>query len=203
MEVLNLTAGYFRDGKTPLHKPYPYSFHRWGFLHFRYLKGLVTKPTTIFFWLVVSTYSEKIFVNLGSSSPIFGMKTKTIWVATTQLMYMIVSENRGISPQIIHFNRVFHYFHLPFWGFPPIFWKHPHKVPTAYGPKKHPLPWTKWVSSEKILRVSKTTHHFHENPRWVQNRKDPYIQESYNTPLEHTPGIFLANYERNPFVACW
>ena len=27
-------------------------------------------------------------------------------------------------PQIIHFNRVFHYFHHPFWDIP-IFWKHP------------------------------------------------------------------------------
>ncbi len=25
----------------PLHKPYPYSLYRWGFLHFRYLKCLV------------------------------------------------------------------------------------------------------------------------------------------------------------------
>ena len=29
---------------------------------------------------------------------------------------MNVSENSGSSPQIIHFNRVFHYFHHPFWG---------------------------------------------------------------------------------------
>ena len=26
------------------------------------------------------------------------------------------SENSGFSPQIIHLNRVFHYFHHPFWG---------------------------------------------------------------------------------------
>ena len=25
-------------------------------------------------------------------------------------------KNRGKTPQIIHFNRVFHYFHHPFWG---------------------------------------------------------------------------------------
>ena len=31
----------------------------------------------------------------------------------------------GKPPQIIHFNRVFHDFHHPFWG-TPIFWKHPH-----------------------------------------------------------------------------
>ena len=27
----------------------------------------------------------------------------------------------GKTPQIIHFNRGFHYFHHPFWWFPPIF----------------------------------------------------------------------------------
>ena len=35
-----------------------------------------------------------------------------------------VSENSGFSPQIIHFNRVFHDFHHPFWGcstVPPLF----------------------------------------------------------------------------------
>ena len=29
---------------------------------------------------------------------------------------MGVSTNRGFSPQIMNFNRVFHYFHHPFWG---------------------------------------------------------------------------------------
>ena len=36
---------------------------------------------------------------------------------------MDVSKNRGIYPQIIHFNRLFHYFHHPFWG------KTPYKAP--------------------------------------------------------------------------
>ena len=32
----------------------------------------------------------------------------------------------GFSPQIIHEKiRDFHYFHHPFWGFYPYFWKHP------------------------------------------------------------------------------
>ena len=38
--------------------------------------------------------------------------------------HMDVSENSGVSPQIpqiIHFNRVFHYFHHPSWGPTPIF----------------------------------------------------------------------------------
>ena len=33
-------------------------------------------------------------------------------------IYMDVSLNGGFSPQIIHFNRVFHYVHHPFWGTP-------------------------------------------------------------------------------------
>ena len=39
---------------------------------------------------------------------------------------MGVSKNRGFYPQIMNFNRVFHYFHHPFWGFSSYFWKHPH-----------------------------------------------------------------------------
>ncbi len=33
--------------------------------------------------------------------------------------HMGVSENRGVSPQIIHFNKVFHEINHPFWGFSP------------------------------------------------------------------------------------
>ena len=40
--------------------------------------------------------------------------------------YIGVSKNRGVSPQIIHFDRVFHYFHHPFWGFSPYIRKHPY-----------------------------------------------------------------------------
>ena len=45
--------------------------------------------------------------------------------ASKPVQQMDVSENSGFSPQIIHFNRVFHYFHHPFWGKHPYFWKHP------------------------------------------------------------------------------
>ena len=31
-------------------------------------------------------------------------------------LYGCWTKNMGVSPQIIHFNRVFHYFHHPFWG---------------------------------------------------------------------------------------
>ena len=41
-----------------------------------------------------------------------GKKNKT----STSHPNIDVSKNSGFSPQIIHFNRVFHYFHHPFWG---------------------------------------------------------------------------------------
>ena len=51
---------------------------------------------------------------------------------------MDVSENHG-TPQIIHFNRVFHYFHHPFWGFPPIFGSTPRWPLGIHGAlRRHP-----------------------------------------------------------------
>ena len=43
----------------------------------------------------------------------------------TPYAHMSVSENSGFSPQIIHVNRVFHYFHHPILGAHPYFWKTP------------------------------------------------------------------------------
>ena len=47
----------------------------------------------------------------------------------------VVSENSGVfPPNHPWINRVFHYFHHPFWGCSPYFWKHPDRVVTAiYG----------------------------------------------------------------------
>ena len=44
----------------------------------------------------------------------------------TYSQHMGVSKYNGLKPQIIHFNRVFHYFHHPFWGKTHYFWKHPY-----------------------------------------------------------------------------
>ena len=44
-------------------------------------------------------------------------QTKAIW------MFPKIG---GFYPQIIHVYRVFHYFHHPFWGANPYFWKHPY-----------------------------------------------------------------------------
>ena len=42
---------------------------------------------------------------------------------------MGVSQNSGFSPQIIHILiGFFHYFHHPFWGKIPYFWKHPYRL---------------------------------------------------------------------------
>ena len=40
--------------------------------------------------------------------------SKSLW--NDDYFDMGVSKNRGKTPQIIHFNKVFHYFHHPFWG---------------------------------------------------------------------------------------
>ena len=55
------------------------------------------------------------------------------------LQDMDASENSG-TPQIIHFSRVFHYFHHPFWG-TPIFGnthmeKHTHTLLDYFGLEK-------------------------------------------------------------------
>ena len=63
---------------------------------------------------------------LPLSKPLLWSKLLRIWMVENILVvslpffgplgYVDVSENSGFSPQIIHFNRVFHYFHHPFWG---------------------------------------------------------------------------------------
>ena len=47
--------------------------------------------------------------------------------------------NRVFPPQIIHFKRVFHDFHHPFWGYPcgPLFWKHPYVYVYKYMEVNH------------------------------------------------------------------
>ena len=49
-------------------------------------------------------------------------------------LHMGVSKNRGY-PQIMHFNRVFHYKPSILGGFSPYFWKHPHFAAIFFGPK--------------------------------------------------------------------
>ena len=43
-----------------------------------------------------------------------------------KIVHMDVSKNSGFFPQIIHFNRVFHYKSSILGGFSPYFWKHPY-----------------------------------------------------------------------------
>ena len=60
------------------------------------------------------------------------------------------------------------------------------------------ISWTKSPCRDQGIDKSISITH-------IYNEKDqePSIQESYNTPLEHTPGNPLPNYERIPFTACW
>ena len=68
----------------------------------------------------------------GAKNQCFGEAREKVWVCWRwkrcngwcRSLKMDVSENSGFSPQIIHLNRVFHYFHHPFWG-TPYFLNHP------------------------------------------------------------------------------
>ena len=53
------------------------------------------------------------------------------YYAKLRVSDMDVSKNSGTFKSS-HFNRVFHYFHHPFWGKHPYFWKHPHREPNSY-----------------------------------------------------------------------
>ena len=64
---------------------------------------------------------QGIKVNIYQRLTLFGWGKRKI--------YMGVSKNRGFSPQIIHFNRVFHY-KPSILGYP-YFWKH-HKNPSNF-----------------------------------------------------------------------
>ena len=77
------------------------------------------------------------FFRAPKSPPFFGhFRKKGNQQPTNDMFaYMDVSENSGVSPQIIHFNRVFHYkpsiFRYPY------VWKHPYmKLKTLNHPSK-------------------------------------------------------------------
>ena len=54
---------------------------------------------------------------------------------------MDVSKNSGFYPQIINLNRVFRYFHHPFWGFYHCFWKHPYIPLRIHGEMVYSPTW--------------------------------------------------------------
>ena len=74
-----------------------------------------------------------------------------------------VSENSGFSPQIIHFNRVFHYFNHPSWGPTPIFGN------THIGPSIETL-HVLCMEKLKAEMVAMTEHVFH---RWCSQFEAP------------------------------
>ena len=78
-------------------------------------------------------------------APAKKQKNVRVFGGIMKLQDMGVSENSGFSPQLIHFNRVFHYFHHPFWGFSHDFWKHPSSDPTP----EETLKWLpKWRAAQ-------------------------------------------------------
>ena len=67
------------------------------------LKPILTLGTGTLPKGIYSPLPEETFANICEWNSIFSME-------------MDVSQNSGFSPQIIHFNRFFQYFHHPFWG---------------------------------------------------------------------------------------
>ena len=54
----------------------------------------------------------------------FGFSWVGYWT-WTRIRRWVLNQKYGENPQIIHFNRVFHYFHHPFWFFFPLFLETP------------------------------------------------------------------------------
>ena len=78
-----------------------------------------------------------------------------------------VSKNNGKTPQIIHFNRVFHYKPSILGGVTPIFWKDPYLAkwwlifcqPGDLCWVYHPASWVYWrkiLSGQMVLNISPT-----------------------------------------------
>ena len=71
------------------------------------------------------------------------------------LVQVDVSENSGFSPQIIHFNRVFHYFHHPFWGVS-LFLETP--MSTWVGPGSSEVGKVEDLQNNEVLQVGVFRH---------------------------------------------
>ena len=71
----------------------------------------------------------------------------------------------GFPPKSSIFNRVFHYFHHPFFGYP-YFWKHPYKSNLIIIPRqewnspKYVRPLAQWISFSCLLNISCVTTSF-------------------------------------------
>ena len=99
-----------------------------------------------------------------------------LWTRVEACPNMDVSKNSGFSPQIIHLNRVFHYIHHPFCGYP-YFKKHPYlyiyriyrsctsarQLSTFIKRSRGPKPW--WWRRLACGSTSHHTAHFHGHGR--------------------------------------
>ena len=65
---------------------------------------------------------------------------KGFWISSIHLEFPNGGFLKWWYPQIIHFNRVFNYFHHPFWGKIPYFWKHPNDRHGFFSWKFPPVP---------------------------------------------------------------
>ncbi len=91
----------------------------------------------------------------NTTSNLFWKKTQKKWKITPYGCFQKLG-----YPQIIHFNRVFHYFHHPFWWFSPYFWNHPYSNKTyLYKMPTFMVIESTWrhgkISDEKFSQISR------------------------------------------------
>ena len=107
---------------------------------------------------------------------------------------LVVSENRGFSPQIIHEKQRFSMiFTIHFGGFSPYFWKNTHILdfPCSKGPTtfsviiSRPCDWTKGEEEAEVEPSASLLHG--KVVRWSGGRELPTSEEMLGFKVRHTP----------------
>ena len=76
--------------------------------------------------------------------------TPQVWISLNCCSHMGVSKNNG-TPKIIHFQRVFHYFHHPFWGTPIFGNTHIYHAHHCIQGTFCQQPWRPWSNSFDLI----------------------------------------------------
>ena len=106
-----------------------------------------------------------------------------LWLGTQRYLNIWVFPKLGIPPNHLNFNRVFHYFHHPFWG------KHPYFLETSI--------WCQGTNHPIIIQCF-TSKRLPESPRSLTQQKPLIFMtalENYWTPfgvLRRAQGSMLA-----------
>ena len=183
---------------------------------------MVCLPTYI--WLIFRDQMSRVFTyrsshgsilwdwiignDISGSGPLIFRTLQ--WLEVIFGIYMDVSKNSGFSPQIIRFNKVFHY--KPSILRYPYFWKHPYEqshpqVPKTQRPEKPrqlppPLCTVFWDSAFPVLHVMSAWNHFHLHQPKTSKRsivKNPQISpKTSNLSPDPKPPQKNSNHANSP-----